>query len=53
VDFAVIKAAGFETWTPVIITNMDTVSKISIAAGTAKAGKTAALSYQNKKGESL
>jgi PTS system sucrose-specific IIC component len=45
VDFAAIKAAGFEIWTPVLITNVDDVSKIIVAEGTAEAGKTAVLSY--------
>jgi phosphotransferase system IIA component len=51
VDFAAIKAAGFELWTPVIITNMDAVSELSIAEGTADAGKTVFVSYQKQKGE--
>jgi phosphotransferase system IIA component len=45
VDFAAILAAGFEIWTPVIITYVDDVSKILVAVGTAEAGKTAVLSY--------
>jgi PTS system glucose-specific IIA component len=46
VDFAAIKAAGFEIWTPVIITNMDAVSNMRVTVGTAKEGKTAIISYQ-------
>jgi PTS system sucrose-specific IIC component len=40
VDFEAIKSAGYKTWTPVIITNMDAVTEMGIAAGKAEAGKT-------------
>jgi phosphotransferase system IIA component len=46
VDFAAIKAAGFEIWTPVILTNMDAVSNMRITEGPAEEGKTAIIVYQ-------
>jgi PTS system glucose-specific IIA component len=45
-DFAAIKAAGFDIWTPVIITNMDAVSNMRVAEGPAEEGKTIVVSYQ-------
>lgn len=46
VDLQVVKDAGFEIWTPVLITNMDAVQSISIQPGQAQGSQTCVIRYQ-------
>jgi phosphotransferase system IIA component len=48
VDFNLIKAEGYETWTPVIITNMDAIANMNISSGTVTVGKTAVIKYEKR-----
>jgi glucose-specific phosphotransferase system IIA component len=47
VDFEGIKLAGYETCTPVLITNMDRVKKVSAVTGNATGGKDPMIDYEN------
>lgn len=46
VDLQVVKAAGYETWTPILITNMDDIKTFAIETGNAEAGKTCVIRYE-------
>ncbi|MDR2612997.1 MAG: PTS glucose transporter subunit IIA [Deltaproteobacteria bacterium] len=49
VDFAAVEAAGYKTWTPVIISNSDEIKELTVTEGPAQAGKTAIIRYSKKK----
>lgn len=46
VDLSFIRQQGYETYTPILITNMDQVNGISIYTGCAVAGKTCVMSFE-------
>lgn len=48
VDFAAVKEAGVEIWTPMLITNMDVITDFSIQTGDVKAGETPVIHYKKK-----
>ena len=44
-DLSLIKSKGYETHTPILITNMDDIKEISFIEGSAQAGKTVMVTY--------
>jgi glucose-specific phosphotransferase system IIA component len=48
VDFDLVKAEGYATWTPVIITNMDAIAAMSLNSGTVTVGETAVIKYEKR-----
>jgi PTS system, glucose subfamily, IIA component len=47
-DLRLIREKGYETYTPIIITNMDDIKDIKFNLGKATAGKSCAISYTKK-----
>ncbi|MDR1508020.1 MAG: PTS glucose transporter subunit IIA [Synergistaceae bacterium] len=48
VDLSMIEREGYQTCTPVIITNMDAVKNVSVRTGKAAAGKDLMIGYDKK-----
>ena len=46
VDLAFVKEKGYNTITPILITNMDDVRNVKMVTGDAKAGETAVITYE-------
>nr|WP_243009069.1 PTS glucose transporter subunit IIA [Clostridium sp. AM58-1XD] len=46
VDLAFVKEKGYNTITPILITNMDDVKNVKMVTGDAKAGETAVITYE-------
>jgi PTS system sucrose-specific IIC component len=48
VDFNLVRAEGYEAWTPVMITNMEAIAKMSLHTGAVTVGKTAVITYEKR-----
>lgn len=46
VDWKVVKDAGYETWTPILVTNMEAIKSITVETGDCEAGKTCVIRYE-------
>lgn len=46
IDLKTITDAGLETWTPILITNMDDIQKLDISTAPATAGETCVIKYK-------
>lgn len=46
VDWNMVKEAGYESWTPILVTNMEAVKNLSVTTGECEAGKTCVIQYE-------
>lgn len=46
VDWNLVKEAGFESWTPILVTNMEVIKSLSVETGECEAGKTCVIRYE-------
>lgn len=46
VDWDVIKQAGYETYTPVLVTNMEVIKSLTVETGDCEAGQTCVIRYE-------
>lgn len=46
VDWDVVREAGYETYTPIVITNMEAVKSLTVEPGDCEAGKTCVIRYE-------
>lgn len=46
VDWDLVREAGYETWTPILVTNMEAVKNLSVKTGECEAGKTCVIEYE-------